>query len=119
MADGSQLRTKRPSCNYPMDALILKGSEMRTAKARVEALETRLAEVEKGPKTMFVTFCSPGHSGPIQREPVAIRNFNGWQLARDPGEDIEAFRDRATLVCPRPTVGAAVLIDVLEHGGAR
>lgn len=120
MADGIRFRTKRRFCSYPSGALILKeGSEMRTARARVEALETRLAEVEKGPKTMFVTFVSPGATGPITHDPIAVRNGSGWQLAREPGEDLQVFRDRAELACPRPTVGAAVLVDVLERERSR
>lgn len=87
---------------------------MRTARARVEALETRLAEVEQGPKTVFVTFVSPGENGPVRHEPVAVRDGLGWTLARNPSEDVEAFRERAKQLCPQPDRGAAVLIDILK-----
>jgi hypothetical protein len=81
----------------------------RSLTGRLEALE-RSPRFEI-PVPRIVRFVSPGNSS---REPVAYKDASGWRCDRAPGEDAAAFRERACSACPRPSGGAAVLVEVAE-----
>jgi hypothetical protein len=87
---------------------------MRSLIGRLESLEQQAPRLDSV-DTIFIKFFAKGEDGPIAVDPVAIRNMHGdWRLNRDPGEDVEPFRERASALCPRPDNGVAVLLDVLE-----
>jgi hypothetical protein len=86
---------------------------MRSLVSRLEDLERR-APGKDMVDTILISFVAPSDSGPVRCSPVAIKQMRGdWRLDRDPGEEVEAFRERASKLCPR-TVGVATLVEVLE-----
>jgi hypothetical protein len=87
---------------------------MRSLIGRLESLEQQAPRPDSV-DTIFINFFAKADDGPIEVDPIAIRKMHGdWRLNREPGENVEAFRERASTLCPRPDNGVAVLLDVLE-----
>jgi hypothetical protein len=87
---------------------------MRSLIGRLESLEQQ-APSPDSVDTIFIKFFGKGEDGPIAVDPVSIRKMHGdWQLNREAGEDVDAFRERASRLCPRPGDGVVVLLDVTE-----
>jgi hypothetical protein len=87
---------------------------MRSLIGRLESLEQQ-APSPDSVDTILVTVVAKGEDGPVALDPVAIRKLHGdWQLNREAGEDVDAFRERASRLCPRPGDGVVVLLDVTE-----
>lgn len=76
---------------------------------RLQTLEQRLKPKE--PMTLHVTFVRPSATGPVDLEPVGVRDRFGWQIDRLPGETAEALRERAEKAAPRAG-GVAMLYDI-------
>ena len=88
---------------------------MRSVRTRLEALEDKIPTDGDQVDTILVTFWRPGEQGAERCDPVAMRdNGTGWQIERGPGEELQAFHDRAKSSCPRSASGATVLVEVLK-----
>jgi hypothetical protein len=86
----------------------------QSIRTRLEALERRVPSADTV-DTILVSFVAPSSNGPVRREPIAIREMRGeWRLDRSPGEEVEAFRERASRLCPRQVNGVALLAEVIE-----
>jgi hypothetical protein len=86
----------------------------QSVRSRLEVLERR-AHSAKAIDAIRISFVSPGPTGPVRRDPIAMREMRGeWRLERDPGEEVEAFRKRASKLCPRSSGGVPVLVEVVE-----
>jgi len=71
----------------------------RSLVTRLEELE-RKAPSEDRIDTILISFVSPGDDEPLRCSPIAIKEMRGdWRLDREPGEEVEAFRDRLGAAC--------------------
>lgn len=85
----------------------------RSLKTRLETLEQKKATdvIE----AIFIQLVSPGGSGPVHHDPIAVRKTRGdWRLDRNPGEGVEDFRQRAYTLCPRAAQEVPLLMEVYQ-----
>jgi len=84
---------------------------MPTLENRVAALEARSPgddEIEP----ILITFATRRDGRACDVEPVAIKEMLGpWRLAREDGEELEVFRERALSLCPRTPGRPQALIE--------
>lgn len=85
---------------------------MSDLQKRVRALEERAGLGDERITVIVRTFVRPGANGP---EDTALAAFTSgkWRMDREPGEDREAFIDRASAAVPRTTNGVGCMVEVL------
>jgi hypothetical protein len=73
----------------------------KSLTSRLEALEAKQPSAD-AIDIIIRAMVAPGPDGAIRCGPIAIHTMRGdWRIARDPGEDAEAFEARAVKLCPR------------------
>ena len=77
---------------------------MQSLEKRITALEVQTAPVE--PLTIIRRVAAPGKP---QTELECLRDSNGTEWRREPGEPEQGFIDRASLECARHAGGVASL----------
>jgi len=83
---------------------------MSTLERRIAAIETKASPYDGLPKTIFITFLTPGDTGPgirKLRHSFAGEGCQEWE--RGTGESEQEFRDRASKEATRNAVGMAML----------
>jgi hypothetical protein len=77
---------------------------MQSLETRITALEAQTAQAE--PLTIIRRLVTPGKP---QKELECLRDSNGTEWRRNPGESEQGFIDRAILECARHAGGVAIL----------